>query len=70
MKQAPKWKMAIIVWLAIYPLITTISIVFGKEIQLIPPLLRTLALTLVVVPTMVFLLLPLLIKLFNKWLFK
>ncbi|MCX6230383.1 MAG: hypothetical protein NTZ33_02455 [Bacteroidetes bacterium] len=70
MKQAPKWKMAIIVWMAIYPLITFIFLVFGKEILLIPPPFRTLPLTLVVVPTMVFVLIPFLTKLFNKWLFK
>jgi antibiotic biosynthesis monooxygenase (ABM) superfamily enzyme len=70
MKQPPKWKMAIIIWLAIYPLITIIFLLFSNQILLIHPMLRTLAITVVVVPIMVFILIPNYTKLFGKWLFK
>ncbi len=70
MKQPPKWKMAIIIWLAIYPLITIIFLLFNNQILLIHPMLRTLAITVVVVPIMVFILIPNYTKLFGKWLFK
>lgn len=61
--------MAVLVWAAIYPLITVIFVLFGKtfeQIELLP--LRTLVITGVVVPLMVFLVLPILQKLFSNWL--
>ncbi|MBI3519464.1 MAG: hypothetical protein HY062_08935 [Bacteroidetes bacterium] len=66
-----KWKMAIVIWLAIYPLITLIFALLGKYLMQIEPLpLRTLIITLIAVPTMVFILIPALQKLLHKWLFK
>lgn len=66
-----KWKMAVVIWLAIYPLITLIFALFGKYLILIDPLpLRTLVITLIAVPTMVFILIPALQKLLHKWLVK
>ena len=63
--------MAIIIWLAIYPLITLIFALLGKQLILINPLpLRTLIITLIAVPTMVFVLIPILQKLLHKWLYK
>jgi len=71
MKPPKKWKMAIIIWLAIYPLITLIFALLGKQLILINPLpLRTLIITLIAVPTMVFVLIPILQKLLHKWLNK
>lgn len=69
MKPPKKWKMAIMIWLAIYPLITTVFAIFGKYLILIDPLpLRTLSITLVLVPIMVFILIPSLQKLLANWL--
>lgn len=71
MKPPKKWKMAIVIWLAIYPLITLIFVLFGKQLMQIEPLpLRTLAITIIAVPTMVFVLMPNIQKLLHKWLFK
>ncbi len=71
MKKAPLWKMAILIWLAVYPTITLIFFVFGKWISLINPLpLRTLSITLILVPLMVFVFTPVLTKVFYKWLQK
>lgn len=61
--------MAVIIWLAIYPLITFIFMAFGNylmQIEFLP--LRTLILTAIVVPVMVFILLPFLTKLLGAWL--
>jgi antibiotic biosynthesis monooxygenase (ABM) superfamily enzyme len=69
MKPPKKWKMAIVIWLAIYPLITTVFAVFGKylmQIEFLP--LRTLSITIVLVPIMVFILIPVLQKLLAGWL--
>ena len=69
MKPPKKWKLAILIWIAIYPTITSIFFLFGKYLIQINPLpLRTLAITLVIVPLMVFVLLPQLQKLFKNWL--
>ncbi|MBA4241817.1 MAG: hypothetical protein C0448_13915 [Sphingobacteriaceae bacterium] len=71
MKPPKKWKMAILIWLAIYPLITTIFALLGKQLILIEPLpLRTLIITVIAVPIMVFILIPCLQKLLHNWLSK
>lgn len=69
MKPPKRWKMAVLIWLAIYPTITLTLYLFGGQFALIDPLpLRTLVLTAVIVPLMVFVLIPLLQKLFAGWL--
>ena len=71
MKPPKKWKMAVLIWLAIYPLITLIFLALGKYLILINPLpLRTLIITLIAVPTMVFVLIPALQKILHSWLTK
>jgi antibiotic biosynthesis monooxygenase (ABM) superfamily enzyme len=70
MKPPPKWKTAVLIWVAIYPSITTLFLVFGDQLLLLPPALRTLVLTLILVPLMVFVLLPALQKLFARWLYR
>lgn len=67
----PRWKFAVVVWLAIYPLVTLFFGLFGPEIMAINPLpLRTLLITLVLVPLMVFVLIPLLQRWLGPWLAK
>ena len=71
MKPPKKWKMAIVIWLAIYPLITLILAVLGKPLMQVNPLpLRTLIITVIAVPTMVFILIPTLQKILKNWLQK
>ncbi len=69
MQPPKKWKMAIVIWMAIYPSVTLMFFLFGKQLSQINPMpLRTLLLTGVLVPLMVFVLLPILQKLFKGWL--
>jgi antibiotic biosynthesis monooxygenase (ABM) superfamily enzyme len=68
MKQPPKWKFAIMVWLAIYPTITLVSYIIGDAIKSWPLPLKTLLMTGILVPLMVFILLPFLRKLLGNWL--
>ncbi len=71
MKPPKKWKMAIVIWLAIYPLITFVSMVFGKYLALIEWVpIRTLLITLILVPIMVFFIMPAITKLLSSWLNK
>jgi antibiotic biosynthesis monooxygenase (ABM) superfamily enzyme len=64
----PRWKTAVVVWLAIYPSITFVLWLAGPKIQGWPLAVRTLAITAVVVPLMVFVLLPGLQRLLAPWL--
>jgi antibiotic biosynthesis monooxygenase (ABM) superfamily enzyme len=70
MKQPPKWKFAVVVWIAIYPSITLLSYIIGDQLVALPIPLRTLLLTGILVPLMVFVLLPLLRKVLGNWMQK
>ena len=61
----PKIAQAAKVWLAIYPSITLISFIFQEQLSVLPLYIRTLLLTLVLVPLMVFILLPAIDKTFR-----
>jgi antibiotic biosynthesis monooxygenase (ABM) superfamily enzyme len=71
-KTIPRWKMAVVVWLGIYPTITLVLALIGKYILPlpIPVYLKTLPITLIVVPLMVYVVQPFLNKLFSKWLMR
>jgi antibiotic biosynthesis monooxygenase (ABM) superfamily enzyme len=64
----PRHKQAIVVWLAIYPMITVILAVGGSSLEPLPLPVRTLVLTLVLVPLMTFVLVPALNHLLRGWL--
>jgi len=66
----PPWKMALVVWLAIYMLITGILMLFGDLLESLPLVLRTLVLTAVTVPLMTFLVMPLFTRVFKNWLYR
>jgi len=56
------------VWIAIYPAITLASFLLGDYIKDLALPVRTLIMTGILVPLMVYVLLPLLRKLFGAWL--
>ena len=66
----PKWKMAIITWMAIVPLILTIMPLMGPVLAKagINRLLSDIILTTVLVVIMVYMALPLMSHLFKSWL--
>jgi antibiotic biosynthesis monooxygenase (ABM) superfamily enzyme len=64
----PKHRLALLVWIAIYPTITLLLELGGPVINDWPLPLRTLALTGIAVPLMVFVLLPALQRAFAGWL--
>ncbi len=67
MKQVPKYKTAIMIWVVIYPTINLIMLLLGNSLNELVLPLRTLILTIILVPLMVYVLLPLANKLFGKW---
>lgn len=58
-------KTALIIWIAIYPLITILYYLLGGLLLPLPIPLKTLILTVIAVPIMFYLLIPLLNKLFS-----
>ena len=65
-----KWKFALLVWCFIYPAITILSIVLIPYIIDFPAPIRTLIITLVLVPLMSFFYIPFINKRFFNWLRK
>jgi antibiotic biosynthesis monooxygenase (ABM) superfamily enzyme len=65
----PRYKVFLLTWLAIYPLITVIFLLFGSCLSALPLLLRTLLLTGVLVFLMTYLVMPKLMQMFHEWLY-
>jgi antibiotic biosynthesis monooxygenase (ABM) superfamily enzyme len=65
----PRYKVFLLTWLAIYPLITGIFLLLGKHLSLLPLPLRTLLLTGVLVYLMTYIVMPWLMKVFSSWLY-
>jgi hypothetical protein len=65
----PRYKVFLLTWLAIYPLITGIFLLFGKQLSLLPVPIRTLLLTGVLVYLMTYIVMPWLMAAFHNWLY-
>jgi antibiotic biosynthesis monooxygenase (ABM) superfamily enzyme len=70
MRKPKKWKMAILVWLVIYPTITTITLLLGSYLIQLPVFVRTFVMSVILVPFMIFVALPQITKFFHNWLSK
>ncbi|MFC6671980.1 antibiotic biosynthesis monooxygenase [Marinobacterium aestuariivivens] len=68
-KPPPKYKMAVVAWLAIFPLITLITWLLGPWLGQLPLIPRTLGMTVAVTLLMTYVLMPLLTKLLAFWLY-
>jgi len=65
----PRYKMVAVTWLAVYPLITLILVLFGPLLGVLPMLPRTLVLTAVMVTLMTYVIMPRMTRLFSFWLY-
>ena len=70
MKQTPKWKFSVMVWIAIYPAITLLTYLIGDKINNLPLPIKTLIMMGILVPLMIFVSLPILRKISGNWLNK
>ena len=70
MKQTPKWKFSVIVWIAIYPAITLLTYLISDKINNLPLPIKTLIMMGILVPLMIFVSLPILRKISGNWLNK
>ena len=69
-KKNEQHKRAFVAWLAIYPLITVILYISQELLMTLPLALKTMIITLIVVPLMSYLVMPLFNRIFGKWLEK
>ncbi|MCA1729914.1 MAG: antibiotic biosynthesis monooxygenase [Actinobacteria bacterium] len=65
----PRYKMAIVTWLAVFPVVTVIFSLFGNWLNLLPTLVRTLVFTTVMVTLMTYVIMPRMTRLFSFWLY-
>ncbi len=65
-----KWKMALLIWCFIFPLISTIFYFLSPILKELPFPLPTLCMSVILVPTMVYVILPFINKNFGQWLRK
>ena len=65
----PRYKMAIVTWLAVFPVVAVIFSLFGQWLNLLPTLLRTLVFTVVMVTLMTYVIMPRATRLFSFWLY-
>lgn len=65
----PRYKMAIVTWIAIFALIIMINLLFGGFLASLPMLLRSLVLTVGLVGLMTYVVMPRMTRLFSWWLY-
>jgi uncharacterized protein len=65
----PRYKMAIVTWIAIFVLIVIINLLFGSYLASLPMLLRSFVLTVVLVALMTYVVMPRMTQLFKAWLY-
>lgn len=64
-----RYKMAVVTWTAVFPLISLISTVLQHQLTALPIVLRVMIITAIAVPTMTYLLMPHMTQLFAWWLY-
>ena len=67
-EKAPRYRFAVIVWLAIYPAVTLAQWLLGPVMEGWPIPLKTLVISVIEIPYAVFFAIPLLQNWFSSWL--
>lgn len=65
----PRYKMAVVTWIAVFPLATVIFMILQPLLGGLPSVLRTFVFTLIMVTTMTYLVMPRMTRLFSFWLY-
>jgi hypothetical protein len=61
--QPPRWKSLLVIWLSIYPLVTLVAALLGPHLRDLPVPVQTLVMTVLLVPAMTLVMLPLMSRL-------
>jgi hypothetical protein len=64
----PRWKLALLTWLGLWPTVTAVTLVVAPLLREQPLPVQTLTVTGLVVPMMVWAITPLLLRGFRRWL--
>jgi len=64
----PSWKIALLTWIALWPTVTVVMWVLQPQLRALPVPLQTLVITAIIVPLMTWVHMPLLTRLFRRWL--
>jgi antibiotic biosynthesis monooxygenase (ABM) superfamily enzyme len=64
----PRYKTAFITWLAVYPTLTLLLELIGDDLRKLALPLRTLVISAVLVPVAIYVVVPLLRRVFGSWL--
>jgi antibiotic biosynthesis monooxygenase (ABM) superfamily enzyme len=65
----PRYKMAIVTWLAVFPLATGVFYAAAPVFTRLPPIGRSLAMSVILVPVMTYIVMPRMTRLFRNWLY-
>ncbi len=65
----PRYKMAVITWLAVFPLATAVFMILQPLLGGAPSILRTLCLSIIMVLAMTYVVMPRMTRLFSSWLY-
>lgn len=69
-KPPQKWKMAILTWAVIYPMVMVLSTLAGLYLDFIPLYVRMLFVSMILVSLMTYIVMPRITSIFAFWLFK
>ena len=65
---APSWRIALLTWIGLWPTVTVVMWVVHPQLQALPMPLQTMLMTAIIVPLMAWVHIPLLTRLFRRWL--
>jgi len=65
----PRYKMAVVTWLGVFPVVTAIFFLLGRWLNPLPTVLHTLVFTALMVTLMTYVILPRMTRLFSFWLY-
>ncbi len=65
----PRYKMATLTWIAIFPLVNIINLLLGSTLNSLPSFLRSFFMTALLVPLMTYVVMPRITRLFAWWLY-
>ena len=68
-KRPPKWKMAILTWVVVFPMVLVLLEIFGKLFPSFSPTIKVFFVSISLVGLLTWFFMPYLSKLFKKWLF-
>ena len=68
-KRPPKWKMAILTWVVVFPMVLVLLEIFGRLFPSFSPTIKVFFVSITLVGLLTWFFMPYLSKLFKKWLF-